>query len=297
VTETHSREYFDEIPVVRGFHNLQSVSKSTGITHALVAMSSENALPISEIVRVYGRYFPKLSIIPDLLGPANLCLDARAVGNILTLGVRQNLLLTGPKIYKRTIDVLAALIIGVLLSPILVIIALAIKLSSRGPILYGQKRVGKDGINFWALKFRTMVIDADAILDLHLQNDAALRYEWERDHKLKEDPRATLLGKFLRRYSLDELPQIWNVIVGEMSMIGPRPIVKDEIRRYGDNYDVYSRVLPGITGLWQVSGRNDTTYRERVELDCYYVYNWSPWLDLHILTRTFTAVMGRRGAY
>jgi lipopolysaccharide/colanic/teichoic acid biosynthesis glycosyltransferase len=152
-------------------------------------------------------------------------------------------------------------------------------------------------MHFHALKFRTMVANADRLLEEHLSKDPALRAEWELNHKLKNDPRVTLVGRFLRRTSLDELPQIWNVIVGQMSLIGPRPIVAAEIGRYGDHFDVYSRVLPGITGLWQVSGRNDTTYRERVELDCYYVYNWSLWLDLHILSRTVSAVLARKGAY
>jgi lipopolysaccharide/colanic/teichoic acid biosynthesis glycosyltransferase len=130
-----------------------------------------------------------------------------------------------------------------------------------------------------------------------LSKNPSLREEWARDHKLKNDPRVTVVGKFLRRTSLDELPQIWNVIVGDMSFVGPRPIVAAEIGRYGEQFDVYSRVLPGITGLWQVSGRNDTSYSERVELDCYYVQNWSLWLDFHILTRTLGAVLGRKGAY
>jgi lipopolysaccharide/colanic/teichoic acid biosynthesis glycosyltransferase len=123
-----------------------------------------------------------------------------------------------------------------------------------------------------------------------------LRLEWARDHKLRSDPRVTPVGGLLRKCSLDELPQIWNVLVGEMSLIGPRPIVSAEISRYGDQYDVLARVAPGLTGLWQVSGRNNTTYQERVELDSYYVQNWSPWLDIYVLSRTIGAVVSGRGA-
>jgi len=142
-----------------------------------------------------------------------------------------------------------------------------------------------------------MVTHADELLERHLQENPNLRREWETDQKLKDDPRVTRIGHFLRRTSLDELPQIWNVVRGEMSMVGPRPIVQDEVGRYEEEFDLYRKVRPGITGLWQVSGRNNTTYRERVAMDVHYVRNWSVWLDVYLLVKTVGVVLGARGAY
>src|SRR5207253_1271968 len=139
--------------------------------------------------------------------------------------------------------------------------------------------------------------NADAALFEHLTTHSALRQEWERDHKLKTDPRITWIGRFLRRTSLDELPQLWNALKREMSLVGPRPIVQDEIQRYGENFLLYKRVTPGITGLWQVSGRNNLPYEQRVSLDSYYVRNWSIWLDLYVLARTVKVVLNGDGAY
>jgi lipopolysaccharide/colanic/teichoic acid biosynthesis glycosyltransferase len=142
-----------------------------------------------------------------------------------------------------------------------------------------------------------MVMNADRILESHLQRHPEHRLEWQRDHKLKEDPRVTGVGRWLRRYSLDELPQLVNILTGHMSLVGPRPIVQSEIARYATSYDLYTRVPPGLTGLWQVSGRNNTTYNERVAFDEYYIRNWSIWMDIYILTRTFQAVFQAEGAY
>jgi lipopolysaccharide/colanic/teichoic acid biosynthesis glycosyltransferase len=150
---------------------------------------------------------------------------------------------------------------------------------------------------FKAWKFRTMVQNADAVLKSHLAAHPALAEEWRLTQKLKNDPRVTPLGKLLRRSSLDELPQLMNVFAGEMSLVGPRPIVAAEVEKYGEHYTSYCRVKPGITGLWQVSGRNNTTYDERITFDQYYVLNWSVWLDLHILTRTVHTVLTGDGAY
>jgi len=142
-----------------------------------------------------------------------------------------------------------------------------------------------------------MVANAEEVLAKHLKRDPALRAEWKASHKLRHDPRITAAGRFLRRTSLDELPQFWNILTGEMSLVGPRPIVSEEIPRYGEAYAFYKRVTPGLTGLWQVSGRNRLPYEERVALDTYYIRNWSPWLDLYILARTIPAVLFARGAY
>jgi undecaprenyl-phosphate galactose phosphotransferase len=166
-----------------------------------------------------------------------------------------------------------------------------------GPGHFGHTRIGYRGHHFTCWKLRTMAPNAGERLKELLQNDPSAREEWEKDHKLRNDPRITKLGKFIRVSVLDELPQLLNVFKGEMSVVGPRRIVDDEVQRYGDKAFEYFAVRPGITGLWQVSGRNDVDYDERVTFDEWYVKNWSLWLDLIILMQTVTAVLARRGAY
>jgi len=182
-------------------------------------------------------------------------------------------------------------------APIMLALGLAIFLQDGGPVLFAHRRVGRDGRAFRCLKFRSMAIDAEARLAELLADDPQARAEWDADHKLKRDPRVTRLGAFLRRSSLDELPQLFNVLKGEMSLVGPRPIVEAEIVKYGRRFRHYCAVKPGITGLWQVMGRSDTTYRTRVALDCMYATRRSAWLDLKVLACTIPAVLCRRGSY
>ncbi len=203
------------------------------------------------------------------------------------------------RVLKRGGDIVFSLLVLILGSPLFLLLAVLVKLSSRGSVFYRQRRIGRGYKGFGCLKFRTMRRDADRVLASMLEADPKLRAEFERDHKLKRDPRITPLGKFLRRSSLDELPQFINVLRGEMSVVGPRPIVWDELRRYGRNMDEVLSVRPGLTGLWQVSGRNNLTYRTRVRLDLTYVRNRSFWLDLGIVLRTIGVVLlpMDRGAY
>ena len=177
-----------------------------------------------------------------------------------------------------------------------IFLAILVKFSSRGPVFYRAKRLGKDGKTIYVLKFRTMNPDADDKLEQLLAENPDLMAEWEKNFKLDNDPRITKIGRFLRQTSLDELPQFINVLKGEMALIGPRPIVEKEVAYYGEDYKVFSSVKPGITGLWQVSGRSDVDYEERVALDVFYVNNWSIWLDFYIFVATFNAVLFRRGA-
>ena len=178
-----------------------------------------------------------------------------------------------------------------------VIITILIKLDSRGPVFYRQARIGRFGRKFHVYKFRTMVQNADQILQTYLENSPELKAEWLATHKLKQDPRVTRIGSILRKLSLDELPQLWNIVIGDMSLVGPRPIVDAEVEKYGKCFDLYIKVRPGLTGLWQVSGRNDTTYERRVELDEFYVLNRSLRLDLQILWKTVFVVLKKDGAY
>lgn len=197
---------------------------------------------------------------------------------------------------KRLFDIVGALGLCLVFSPLFLIIAVRMGLE-RGPILFRHRRVGQGGRSFECLKFRTMVPNAEQTLRDLLEKDPQARAEWLRDHKLRNDPRVTRLGRFLRKTSLDELPQLWNVLRGEMSLVGPRPIVKDEMLRYGRYLPSYLATRPGITGLWQVTGRNDTDYRRRIVLDTYYVRKQTFGMDLQILLKTVKVVLWGRGAY
>ncbi len=216
-------------------------------------------------------------------------------GQVLTM--RQNLLDPARMRMKRFLDLVFCCIGSPFFLLLIPLIGLIIRLDSKGPVFFVQQRVGQHGRPIRVLKFRTMVHNAPEVLANALKENPDLRAEWAGAQKLAKDPRLTRAGKWLRRTSLDELPQIINVLRGDMSMVGPRPIVEKEIARYGDAFDLYSRVKPGITGLWQVSGRNDLKYARRVQLDQFYVYNWSVWLDLYILIRTGPTVISGRGAY
>jgi Undecaprenyl-phosphate galactose phosphotransferase WbaP len=200
-------------------------------------------------------------------------------------------------LFKRVFDIAAVALLGLLALIPGALIALAIAIDSRGPVFFAHDRVGRGRRTFRLWKFRSMAPDADARLERYLLEHPERASEWERTHKLKDDPRVTRVGRLLRRTSLDELPQLWNVLRGDMSMVGPRPIVAAEIAKYGPAFGLYSQVLPGLTGLWQVSGRNDTHYSRRVELDCQYIRNWSAPRDLGILLKTAVVVVRGRGAY
>ena len=215
---------------------------------------------------------------------------------VLFLTVRNNLARRGYVWIKRIFDLVVASLLLILLSPVFAVISYLIRRNG-GSAYYGHTRVGRNGVAFECLKFRSMRLDADEVLTQLLQSDPAARAEWEQSFKLKNDPRITPIGNFLRKTSLDELPQLINVIRGEMSLVGPRPVITAELERYGDHVNLYLQVLPGITGLWQVSGRSDTGYDERVGLDAWYVQNWSLWYDIAILFKTINTVLNGRGAY
>jgi exopolysaccharide production protein ExoY len=202
----------------------------------------------------------------------------------------------GAAVTKRCVDVVGAILLGLVFSPLILVIAFLMRRGG-GSVIYRHRRVGRNGTVFSCLKFRTMVHNADQVLRELLENDPDLQAEWVRDHKLRNDPRVTPLGRFLRRTSLDELPQLLNVLRGEMSLVGPRPVVREELLRYGRSVGIYLAAKPGITGLWQVTGRNNTDYRRRVVLDTYYVRNQNVLLDLYILAKTTGVVLGGKGAY
>jgi lipopolysaccharide/colanic/teichoic acid biosynthesis glycosyltransferase len=197
----------------------------------------------------------------------------------------------------RVLDIVTSISALILLLPLMVVIALAIFTDGGGPVLFAHRRVGQGGSSFPCYKFRSMVPDAAAVLEHLLATDPCARREWKRDHKLRQDPRVTRLGAFLRKTSLDELPQFLNVLAGHMSIVGPRPIVHEEVERYGRYFAAYCAQRPGLTGLWQISGRNNTSYRRRVAIDTVYSRSRSLKLYLYILAMTPYAVVNSRGCY
>ena len=197
----------------------------------------------------------------------------------------------------RVLDVIVAVTALIMFAPVMIIVAAAVALERKGPILFRHTRIGRGGATFRVLKFRSMAVDGDQILAEHLSRNPEAAAEWARDHKLRNDPRVSGLGKFLRQSSLDELPQLWNVLVGDMSIVGPRPIVLAEAPRYGHAFAAYCSVRPGITGIWQVSGRNDVSYRRRVAMDALYSRRKSVVLDLRLMVATVPAVLARKGSY
>jgi Undecaprenyl-phosphate galactose phosphotransferase WbaP len=282
------------VPSKRAFRTPASASAAN---YAIVALSDTPTIELRQMLRDHCHGFRHVLLVPDMPGICSLGMTARDIGGDVVFEVPQRLFHRTAGIAKRILDLVLSFIGLAILSPLFLAIVLVVKLTSAGSAFYGHSRYGRAGNTFKALKFRTMVQNGDELLATYLQNNPEELRAWKRDQKLRNDPRVTRVGKLLRRCSLDELPQLWNVLRGEMSLVGPRPIIGSEIPRYGRGYDLYTRVLPGITGLWQVSGRNNTTYEERVTFDEYYVRNWSVWLDAYILIRTVKTVVSAEGAY
>lgn len=232
------------------------------------------------------------SVISKMTSPVPLSGEKTSAGEVAP-GLRDPASL----FVKRILDVAVALLLLIPAIPVSVIFALAIVLESRGPVFFAHTRIGKGNRTFRLWKFRTMVQDADTVLEQYLAAHPDLRAEWMETHKLKNDPRVTRVGRLLRRSSLDELPQLWSVLKGDMSMVGPRPIVAEEVPKYGAVFELYTQVRPGLTGLWQVSGRTDTSYRTRTALDRRYLKERTLALDLWVFLKTFRVVLFGHGAY
>jgi Undecaprenyl-phosphate galactose phosphotransferase WbaP len=218
------------------------------------------------------------------------------LSGLVSLEVRRPLGDRIAPLVKRGFDIVTSALLLILILPLLAFIVVGVKLDSGGPLLFRQARWAGGSRSFPALKFRTMHTDAEQRLKELLEADPVLHHEYEMYHKLTHDPRITRFGRILRRLSFDELPQLWNVLVGDMSLIGPRPYMPDELTKYPEQKEILARVRPGLTGLWQVSGRHRTTFQRRLELDVCYVENYSIWLDLHVLMRTVWTVMKADGA-
>jgi Undecaprenyl-phosphate galactose phosphotransferase WbaP len=271
--------------------------KAKGIRSALL-VTPEVAEEVKDSVVNDGYFrFRRIILISALGGVGSLGVVTHDLEGILGMEVRQNLLNYWQRGLKRGLEMILAILLSVLVSPLLLCICIAITLEGKGGIIYKQVRVGRGGREFTVWKFRTMIPDADQTLQDCLESDPQLQKEWISNQKMKSDPRLTRVGKLLREWSMDELPQLINVLRGEMSLVGPRPFMSDQAHFYGKVLELYYRVRPGMTGMWQVSGRNKTTFAERVRLDEYYIRNWSIWLDIYILLRTVWVVIRRKGAY
>ncbi|HBQ5767462.1 TPA: undecaprenyl-phosphate galactose phosphotransferase WbaP [Klebsiella pneumoniae subsp. pneumoniae] len=290
-------KYIDNLPVLK-----KSTSWLTNIdkkTQFIVAVESHQGDLRNKWLRTFMiNGYRYVSVIPTLRGMPLDSTDMSFIFSheVMIFRVQQNLAKWSSRILKRAFDIFGALAIIIVLSPLLLYISRKVK-KDGGPAIYGHERIGKGGVPFKCLKFRSMVINSKEVLTALLESDPESKKEWDETFKLKNDPRITKIGGVLRRTSLDELPQLFNVLKGEMSLVGPRPIITAELERYNEEVEYYLLSKPGMTGLWQVSGRSDVDYETRVYLDAWYVKNWSMWNDIAILFKTISVILRKDGAY
>jgi len=284
-------------PYLGPVSHLSRLARRHSVRWGIIAPGGCDGMDTLEVMNFSGS-LPNLIILPSEFSLPSLWASPRECAGVMGIHVQDHLRNPLGKLCKRIFDIVGASIGLLLAAPLFVVAFVWIKLKSPGPAFYGHSRIGMERKTFQVWKFRTMILNADAVLESHLSSDPEMRREWFEDQKLRNDPRVISgIGKLLRKSSLDEIPQLWNVLKGDMSLVGPRPIVTNEIERYQEMISLYLRVRPGLTGLWQISGRNDTSYEQRVRLDSYYICNWSIWLDLYISLRTIKTVFLREGAY
>jgi undecaprenyl-phosphate galactose phosphotransferase len=282
---------------VAGFPRLIS---ELGIRTVVIAIPSLPPEKLSVLTAEVQNYTVNTMVIPDMKGIAllNTDLSHLFIEELFLMNIKNNLKSLTNRFIKRFFDIAVSIVFMPVLLPLIGIIGIIIRLDSPGFAIYAHDRIGKLGKPFRCYKFRTMHRDAEEQLKEILNQDESIRNEWLKNWKLKDDPRLTQVGRFLRKTSLDELPQIFNVMKGEMSLVGPRPVTGEEIERhYKEAAELCCSVLPGITGLWQISGRTNTGYEHRVRLDSWYIMNWSLWLDIAILFKTMKVVINAEGAY
>ncbi|MDQ0205183.1 undecaprenyl-phosphate galactose phosphotransferase WbaP [Pectinatus haikarae] len=289
-----------QYPVLGKFSEAESIIKETGVKTIIIAAPGLEKYKLLELVDKIQPLVKDLSFVPDLIGipVGNIEIQRLYDAKIMMLRVSNNMSRWYNKLLKRTSDVLFGNIIFILFVPVLLIIAIAIKKDSDGTVFYNAKRIGKNDKEFTCYKFRTMYEDADDILRKYLQENPVVLNEWKTYRKIKGyDPRVTKVGRWLRKYSLDELPQIINVIKGDMSIVGPRPYLPTERQSMGNHLNTIKENLPGITGLWQVSGRNEVSFTDRLLMDTWYIQNWSIWIDIVLIYKTVFVVLYKKGAY
>jgi len=274
-----------------------ALARKHDIDTAIFAMPHTRREHLAKFVGLARLSFRHVVIIPNLDGITNRTVVARDLAGTLGVEIKHNLLDPWAQRLKRVLDLVSTAVGGIFVLPLIVALCLLVRLESNGPIFYADKRMGRDGRLFSCIKFRTMVLDAEDLLQQVLAEDEEAREEYLKYHKLRNDPRVTRVGRFLRKTSLDELPQLWNVLCGQMSLVGPRPYLPRESGDIGLARSEILRVTPGITGPWQVTGRNDASFEERVQMDVNYVRDWSVYLDLVLLARTVACLLFRRNAY
>ncbi len=299
ILDDNPEHYVDADPgLTRGpLCRCREITQQHRISYGIVCMAELSRQEVLERIDQYGACFGHLLVIPDLIGMTSLGISAKEVGGIVGLEVKHQLLRPSSQLAKRLLDLVITFTVAPLVLFLVLLFATLIRLEGKGPVFYRNERIGYRGRKFPAWKLRSMVINADQVLRECLENNPELMAEWQSTQKLKRDPRLTRIGRIIRKTSIDELPQFLNVLLGEMSVVGPRPVLQSQVGLYGPSFTLYRKVRPGITGLWQVSGRNHLTFAERVKLDRYVIQNWSVWLDLYILARTAAVLLTARGAY
>jgi len=297
LTETGEEKDIAGIKVVGTITSLEEILKTKKIDEIILANSKLEKNNIIEMINLSDKYKIEFKLSPSLYDVYASNSRISVMGNTPIIEIIRTPLEGWGRIIKRLLDLLGSTVGLILFSPIMIVVSLIIKLTDRGPIIYKQKRIGRNGQIIEIYKFRSMVIDADEKLKELLKSNPDKKAEFEKEFKIKDDPRITSIGKFLRKTSLDELPQFINIFKGQMSLVGPRPIVKEEMEKYGHSRYQRMIVKPGLTGLWQISGRNDLSYQERSKLDIYYIENWSIFLDLKIIFKTFSVFFKKNGAY
>lgn len=298
-------ENFHSDYLANNFRLLKNIDKAKryieelNIKTVIIAAPKMNKYKLVDIINQIQPVTRNILFVPDLIGipVANLELKRLYMDNILLLNVRNNLSLLKNKIAKRIFDIVLGLLICIPVVPILVLLSIWVRLDSKGPIFFNAKRIGRDGKEFTCYKFRSMHMNADKLLKDYLAKNPEAKAEWDEFQKLKDyDPRVTKAGKIMRKLSLDELPQIFNVLKGEMSLVGPRPYLPREIEKMGTYYAIIIKTVPGITGFWQVNGRSDVSFAGRLKMDDWYIRNWSVWIDIVLLFKTIKVVFFGKGA-
>jgi Undecaprenyl-phosphate galactose phosphotransferase WbaP len=298
--DNHLRPLLRDYQYLGGLANLETVVRESKIRDALIAIPGLAREKLLDIVYRIQPYVKNISVVPDLFGLplTNVEVNTYFRQKTVTLTLCNNLLNIGNRLVKRGSDLAVGIIFFLLAFPVMLVITVLVKLDSPGPVFHNARRIGQKGKEFICYKFRTMYVNGDTILAEYFAQNPEAREEWRRFAKLKNgDPRVTRVGKLLRKFSFDELPQFINVLIGNMSLVGPRPYLPREKEQMSYFFDTIVEAKPGITGFWQVSGRNDVEFTGRLELDAWYVRNWSFWLDITMLLKTVKVVYGKMGAY
>lgn len=287
---------YNGIPVLKSIKESKLLNTELHIKMAIVLHPHDSDKAFKMLMQTTLANFRYNIIIPNMNYLDTITMSPRDIDGIIGFSTTHYLTRMSSRLAKRTMDLLLLAISAVVVIPAVLVISAIVKFSSRGPVFFRHKRVGQHGKPIYVLKFRSMYPDAEEKLAEILASNPAYREEWEKCQKLTDDPRITPVGKVLRKTSLDELPQLWNILKGEMSLIGPRPVTQEEVAKYGESFDYVFSVKPGLSGMWQVSGRSDVDYDERISLDSYYIQNWSIWMDIWLIVRTIFVIFSGKGA-